>query len=112
QFVALAFAGVALGSIVGAYLAATLIPAFGWEVMIIVAGLVPLIIAPFFLISVPEPVNTLITRGRPAAQIRRALSLIAPKADVSQVDISVVTTAETARKNVFAVVLARTLAST
>ena len=110
QMVALSFSGVALGTIVGAYLAAVLIPAFGWQTMIVVAGVLPLLVVPFYLRSVPEPASTLIKRGRPEAQITRSLAVIA--ADPTGVDLSVVTSPEIVQKKPFAVVLSKALVLT
>jgi AAHS family 4-hydroxybenzoate transporter-like MFS transporter len=108
QMVAIAFSGAALGSIIGAYLAATLIPAFGWQTMVIVAGLFPLLIAPFYLRLVPEPPATLIKRGRPAAEVERSLSVIG--AESENVDTTIVTSQDAAKKNVFKVVFSKSLA--
>lgn len=112
QMVALVFSGVALGSIVGAYLAATLIPAFGWQVMIGVAGLLPLLIVPFFIRSVPEPPNTLIVRGRTESEIHRTLSLIAPDEDVTSVETAYVTEEGAVRRGAFSTIFSRALVGT
>ncbi|PTT67098.1 MFS transporter, partial [Arthrobacter sp. HMWF013] len=107
QMVALTFLGGSGGSIVGAYLAAALIPSFGWQTMVVVAGLVPLLIIPFYAAFVPEPPAILIKQGRPAAKLERALSVIA--ADADNVDRTVFTSEKAARQNVFAVVFSKML---
>lgn len=109
QMVAIAFSGAALGSIIGAFLAATVIPAFGWQTMVIIAGLVPLIVVPFYLRLVPEPPTSLVKRGRSAAAISRSLAVIA--ADPESVDATVATSETSAkRRNVFVVVFSKALA--
>ncbi|RFA13211.1 hypothetical protein B7R22_13655 [Subtercola boreus] len=108
QMVALSFSGVALGTIVGAYLAAVLIPAFGWKSLVLIAGLLPVIVVPFYLRFVPEPPATLVKRGRSDSEVKRALVVIA--ADPAGVDTSILTTAGVIRMKPFAVVLSRALA--
>ncbi|WP_188676219.1 MFS transporter [Subtercola lobariae] len=107
QMVALALSGTALGTIVGSYLSSLLIPSFGWQTMVIVAGLLPLLVVPFFVRSVPEPAITLLKRGRPEAEIRRSLSVVA--ADSSPIDLSAPRVTEAAQKTPFAIVLSRKL---
>ncbi|TGA91166.1 MFS transporter [Streptomyces sp. MZ04] len=85
QMVALAFAGVTAGITVGGVLASTLIPVFGWPTLLVVTGLAPLLLIPAVVRYVPESVGVLITRGRPAAEIHKALSVIAPDQDLSHV---------------------------
>lgn len=107
QMVAIVFAGAAVGSILGAYLAATLIPAFGWQTMIVVAGLLPLLVVPFYARLVPEPPTNLVKRGRPSSEILRSLSVIA--ADTTTVDTTEATSLDLARRRLFAVVFSRAL---
>lgn len=85
QMVALAFAGVTAGITVGGVLASTLIPLFGWPVLMAVCGLAPLLLIPAVLRFVPESVSVLAARGRSAAEVREALSVVAGR-DVSHVD--------------------------
>ena len=108
QMVALSFSGVALGTIIGAYLAAVLVPAFGWKSLVLVAGLIPVLVVPFYLRFVPEPAATLVKRGRSDSEVKRALVVIA--GDPSAVDTSVLSAAGVIRKRPFAVVLSRALA--
>ncbi len=107
QMVVLTFLGASTGSTVGAYLAASIIPSFGWQTMAVVAGAVPLLIIPFYVSLVPEPPAILIKKGRSPAKLERALSVIAASPD--NVDRTVFTSKTVARKNVFAVVFSKTL---
>ncbi|HJX79355.1 MFS transporter [Glutamicibacter sp.] len=52
--VAAAYAGVGLGTTVGAILAGTLIPTAGWRVLLVVAGLIPLAVIAVLAAVVPE----------------------------------------------------------
>lgn len=110
QLVAFVFSGVALGSIVGAYLAAVIIPSLGWRVLLLVAGLLPLIITVFFVRSVPEAPSMLVQRGRSSETIRRTLLLVAPEADVERIDLSADRTEAMSHRAAFAIVLSRMLA--
>ncbi|WP_172582833.1 MFS transporter [Subtercola boreus] len=110
QMVALTFSGVALGTIVGAYLAATLIPSFGWQTMVIVAGLLPVLVVPFYLRLVAEPPVTLLKRGRPEPEVRRSLAVVG--GDSSDVDLSRAAADPRLEKTPFATVLSRTLVLT
>ncbi|GAA0895940.1 MFS transporter [Pseudonocardia zijingensis] len=58
QLVTLTFAGVSVGTIVGGFLAAALVPAFGWQVLLLVCGLTPLLLVPGLAALVEEPEAT------------------------------------------------------
>lgn len=113
QMVSIAFAGVGLGSIIGAYLAAAVIPTLGWQVMVLIAGLTPLIILPFFVVLVPEPAIISVRRGIPEARIRSALALVAPDRDIAGVDLTraglTLGAGEVRAKALFAEILSRPL---
>ncbi|MEU3664713.1 MFS transporter [Streptomyces sp. NPDC032940] len=86
QMVALAFAGVTAGIIVGGVLASVLIPAVGWPPLMAVCGIAPLLLIPAVVRYVPEPVSTLTALGRPEEEVRKALSAaVAAGQDVSHV---------------------------
>lgn len=51
---AASYAGVGLGTTVGAILAGTLIPTAGWRVLLVVAGLIPLAVIVMVVAAVPE----------------------------------------------------------
>ncbi|MGN5734746.1 MFS transporter [Arthrobacter psychrochitiniphilus] len=107
QMVLLTFLGGSGGSIIGAYLAAAMIPTFGWQTMVIVAGLAPLILVPFYVLLVPEPPAMVIALGRPAKQLKRSLSFIAGNPD--DVETSVSASVKTSEKNVFATLFSKVL---
>ncbi|MGW0885802.1 MFS transporter [Streptomyces sp. NPDC002671] len=85
QMIALAFAGVTAGTTVGGILASVLIPAFGWHTLLVVCGIVPLLVIPAVVVSVPESVSLLAARGRPEAELHRVLAAVAPGQDLSRV---------------------------
>jgi len=61
------FCGFSLGSALGGVLAARLIPAFGWQVVFYLGGLLPLLLVPVLLVSLPESARLLALRREPAA---------------------------------------------
>ena len=61
---ATAYAGVGLGTTVGAVLAGTLIPTSGWRVLLVVAGLIPLAVIAVLAVVVPESPAFLSARRR------------------------------------------------
>jgi AAHS family 4-hydroxybenzoate transporter-like MFS transporter len=85
QMVALAFTGVTAGTTIGGLLASALVPAFGWRTLMAVCGLAPLLLIPAAVLFIPESVSVLAARGRPTAELRKALSTVVPHKDLSQV---------------------------
>jgi MFS transporter, AAHS family, 4-hydroxybenzoate transporter len=53
------FCGFPLGAVIGAFVSAQLIPAFGWESVFIVGGVLPLLTLPFLALFAPESVRFL-----------------------------------------------------
>ncbi|EST33054.1 MFS transporter [Streptomyces roseochromogenus] len=86
--VALAFSGIAAGTVAGGFLASAVIPGFGWPALLALCGLAPLPLVPLIAAYVPESVSALLTRGRPAEQIHESLALLAPGRDTSHVDLT------------------------
>lgn len=67
QMIALAFAGVTAGTTVGGVLASVLIPALGWQTLLVVCGILPLLVIPAVVACVPESVSVRPARGARAA---------------------------------------------
>nr|QAT18857.1 VemN [Streptomyces sp.] len=86
--VALAFSGIAAGTVAGGFLASAVIPGFGWPALLALCGLAPLLLVPLIVAYVPESVSVLLSRGRPAEQIHESLALLAPGRDTSHVDLT------------------------
>lgn len=62
--IATAYAGVGLGTTVGAVLAGILIPTAGWRVLLVVAGLIPLAVITVLAFVVPESPAFVLARRR------------------------------------------------
>jgi AAHS family 4-hydroxybenzoate transporter-like MFS transporter len=71
--------GFIIGGVVGGALAAVLIPAYGWHAVFIAGALAPLALAVCMLLFLPESVQFLVLRDRPAARIFATLRRIAPQ---------------------------------
>jgi AAHS family 4-hydroxybenzoate transporter-like MFS transporter len=74
------FCGFSVGAALGGFLAAALIPQFGWRSVFVVGGLAPLLLAPILAVRLPESVRFLALTGRANDRVARLLTLIAPKA--------------------------------
>ncbi|MGI4816217.1 MAG: MFS transporter [Janthinobacterium lividum] len=73
----LMFCGFPLGAACGGFLAAWMIPNFGWRSVLWLGGTVPLLLVVLLLIALPESVRYRVARGHPAEKIRATLSRIA-----------------------------------
>ena len=70
------FCGFPVGSALGGFFAAWMIPHFGWRSLLIFGGVVPLVLSVLMIVALPESVRFMVVKGYPAERIRRALSRI------------------------------------
>ncbi|ADO69138.1 aromatic acid/H+ symport family MFS transporter [Stigmatella aurantiaca] len=70
------FCGFTLGSAAGGFIAAKLIPAFGWAAMFILGGMAPLLLIPVLMLALPESPRFLAVRGQ-ADRVAKMLGRIA-----------------------------------
>jgi AAHS family 4-hydroxybenzoate transporter-like MFS transporter len=73
------FCGFSVGAALGGFLAAALIPQFGWRSVFIVGGVAPLLLVPILALKLPESVRFLALTGRANERVARLLGLISPK---------------------------------
>ncbi len=73
------FCGFSVGAALGGFLAAALIPHFGWRSVFVVGGVVPLLLAPILVLRLPESVRFLVLTGREPGRVAELLGLIAPQ---------------------------------
>jgi MFS transporter, AAHS family, 4-hydroxybenzoate transporter len=78
------FCGFPLGAALGGFLAAWMIPHFGWRSVLLLGGIGPLVLAALMLGLLPESVRYLVAGGHPAERIRRVLNRIAPLGSEAQ----------------------------
>jgi MFS transporter, AAHS family, 4-hydroxybenzoate transporter len=80
--ITLMFSGFTLGSAGGGFVAAALIPDFGWQSVFIVGGVAPLALAAVLSFALPESIQFLVARGhasqRAVAGIVRRIDPLAP----------------------------------
>jgi AAHS family 4-hydroxybenzoate transporter-like MFS transporter len=70
--------GFSLGAAVGGFVAASIIPRFGWPSVFIVGGIFPIAIALASVALLPESIRFLLVRGRAESRARAYLARIAP----------------------------------
>lgn len=81
----LMFCGFPLGAACGGFLAAWMIPHFGWRSVLVLGGATPLALAVPLFLRMPESVRYMVANHHPAARIRAALARISPDAASAQV---------------------------
>lgn len=75
------FCGFPLGAAAGGFLAAWMIPHFGWRSVLVLGGVAPLVMTIAMLALLPESVRHLAHHGAPAEKIGRILRRISSVAD-------------------------------
>ena len=76
------FCGFTLGSALGGILATYIVNNWGWQAVLLVGGVVPLLLLPVLALFLPESARYLVIRGAPAERISRILRRLAPSADL------------------------------
>ena len=74
------FCGFPLGAAFGGFLAAWMIPHFGWRSVLHLGGIAPLFLLVLLVLLLPESVRYMVGKGYSADRIRKPLSRIAGKA--------------------------------
>jgi len=74
------FCGFPLGAAFGGFLAAWMIPQFGWRSVLMLGGVVPLVLAVAMALRLPESVRFMVARGQPVERVRAALARISASA--------------------------------
>ena len=69
----LMFCGFPLGAAFGGFLAAWMIPHFGWRSVLVLGGVTPLVLAVLLLTVLPESVRYMVAKNQPVEKIRAAL---------------------------------------
>ncbi|XDZ51831.1 MFS transporter [Neisseriaceae bacterium CLB008] len=70
------FCGFPVGAALGGFLAAWMIPAFGWRSVLWLGAIAPALLVVVMLLVLPESVRYLVAKGKPQAQIQKILSKI------------------------------------
>ena len=77
------FCGFPLGAALGGFLAAWMIPQFGWRSVLLLGGVSPLVLAVAMLLLLPESVRFMVARAQPVEKIRAALARISATASAA-----------------------------
>src|SRR6476646_9676568 len=75
------FCGFPLGAALGGFLAAWMIPQWGWRSVFLLGGVAPLVLTVLMLVILPESVRYMVAKGLPAERIRAALRRISHSVD-------------------------------
>jgi AAHS family 4-hydroxybenzoate transporter-like MFS transporter len=76
------FCGFSIGAALGGFIAAALIPAFGWRSVFVAGGAAPLLFAPFLARLLPESPRLLALKGGHDERIFTVLNAFFPKAAI------------------------------
>lgn len=109
--IAAAYAGVGLGTTVGAILAGILIPAGTWRALLVAGGVLPFVVVIALAVLVPESPAFYAARGS-YDKARSVLARLAPHADLSELDLRPTPTSERAAAVISVIVSKRFVLTT
>ncbi len=72
--------GLTAGAAIGGFIAAELIPAYGWRSVFLVGGLIPLIVAAAMFLMLPESLPLMVLLGKSRTRLARWINAIDPTA--------------------------------
>lgn len=78
SLVTLMFCGFTIGSALGGIASAQLLPHLGWQGILLIGGILPLLIAPFLYFFLPESLRFLVLKKQPKVRIEQIVQRIAP----------------------------------
>jgi len=76
--ITIAFCGFSLGAAVGGFASAWMIPNLGWQSVLIMGGILPLLVAPLLYLKLPESAIFLVTQRAAPERIRAIMRQLAP----------------------------------
>jgi len=74
------FCGFPLGAALGGFLAAWIIPLWGWRSVLVLGGIAPLVLTVFLVLLLPESLRYMVAKQQPPERIRKVLRRISPRA--------------------------------
>jgi AAHS family 4-hydroxybenzoate transporter-like MFS transporter len=75
--------GFIIGGAMGGFIAAALIPAFGWQSVFYAGAVAPVVVAAMMYFAMPESLQFLVLRGKALAKVRAWLNRIDPEARIT-----------------------------
>ncbi|WP_039783331.1 MFS transporter [Herbaspirillum huttiense] len=82
--VATLMCGMPLGAVLGGIVTSLLLPSHGWHAVFIVGGALPIAVALFALVFMPESARFLLVRGKHRARLQALMRRIAPELGADQ----------------------------
>ena len=76
--VMLMFVATTVGSAIGGFAAAKLVPTHGWQIVFVIGGALPLILAAILIIRLPESLSLMALDERKSGRVRALLAMIDP----------------------------------
>lgn len=76
--ITLAFCGFSAGAAVGGFASAWMIPNLGWQSVLVMGGVLPLLVLPLLLLKLPESVTYLVARHAAPQRILAIMQRLAP----------------------------------
>ena len=76
--ITIAFCGFSAGAAFGGFASAWMIPHLGWQSVLLMGGLLPLLVLPVLCFKLPESVTYLVARHAPPEKIRTIMQRLAP----------------------------------
>jgi len=105
--IAIMFTGFNLGSALVGFGAAAILPDYGWRMVLIIGGAIPLVCLPFYLLLVPESVRFMVVNNYPAERIAKTLQrVVGGAADITSATVFTVAEQKVAGKAKAAALLA------
>ncbi|NUB24065.1 MFS transporter [Azospirillum brasilense] len=101
------FCGFPLGAAFGGFLAAWMIPLWGWRSVLVLGGIAPLVLAAVLLVLLPESVRYMVAHNHPVERIRAVLRRISETAAGAASFVMTEKAPATKTRNGIAVVLSR-----
>ncbi|MGY0709905.1 MFS transporter [Azospirillum argentinense] len=101
------FCGFPLGAAFGGFLAAWMIPLWGWRSVLVLGGIAPLVLAAVLLVLLPESVRYMVAHNHPVERIRAVLRRISETAAGASGFVMTEKAPATKTRNGIAVVLSR-----
>lgn len=98
------FCGFNLGMACGGFVSSWLIPLHGWQSLLLIGGLLPLLLTVVLVFCLPESPRYLVVRGKATERIRKVLAPIAPALVAQASSFSVPEQQITQEKNLFKVI--------
>ncbi len=73
------FCGFPIGAMIAGFATVHILPAFGWQGVFVLAGIMPLLLVPVLAALLPESIRHLVIHGQQSARVRQLLARVNPQ---------------------------------